>query len=186
MGVSPRGRQKTDPPAISLRDAGLCALMLCATVLAYLPALRGELLWDDNMHVTRADLRSLHGLWRIWFDLGATQQYYPLLHSAFWLEHRLWGDAVLGYHLTNVVLHAASACPGGDDRAAPFAARRVAGGLRFRPAPGMRGGGGLDLGAEEHAFGCSSTWRRRSFTYTSTAHGVSRNTSRRSGCSFWL
>lgn len=84
--------------------------MLCATLVAYLPALRGGLLWDDNMHVTQADLRSLHGLWRIWFDLGATQQYYPLLHSAFWLEHRIWGDAVLGYHLTNVALHAASAC----------------------------------------------------------------------------
>jgi tetratricopeptide (TPR) repeat protein len=53
---------------------------------------------------------SLHGLWRIWFDLGATQQYYPLLHSAFWIEHRVWGDAVLGYHLTNVILHATSAC----------------------------------------------------------------------------
>ncbi len=86
------------------------ALIFCATLVAYLPALRGALLWDDNMHVTRADLRSLHGLWRIWFDLGATQQYYPLLHSAFWLEHRIWGDAVLGYHLTNVALHAASAC----------------------------------------------------------------------------
>ena len=109
MGLSPRARQKTDSPVIGLRDAGLGALMLCATLVAYLPALRGGLLWDDNMHVTRADLRSLHGLWRIWFDLGATQQYYPLLHSAFWLEHRLWGDAVLGYHLTNVVLHAASA-----------------------------------------------------------------------------
>lgn len=109
MGLSPRARQKTVSPAIGLRDAGLGALMLCAAVFAYLPALRGGLLWDDNMHVTRADLRSLHGLWRIWFDLGATQQYYPLLHSAFWLEHRLWGDAVLGYHLTNVVLHAVSA-----------------------------------------------------------------------------
>ncbi len=43
------------------------------------------------------------------FDLGATQQYYPLLHSAFWLEHRLWGDAVFGYHLTNVLLHALAA-----------------------------------------------------------------------------
>ena len=84
-------------------------LLVCATVVAYLPALPGGLLWDDNMHVTRLDLRSLHGLWRIWFDLGATQQYYPLLHSAFWLEHRIWGDAVLGYHLTNVLLHAASA-----------------------------------------------------------------------------
>jgi tetratricopeptide (TPR) repeat protein len=85
-------------------------LLVCATVAAYLPALRGALLWDDNMHVTRADLRSLHGLWRIWFDLGATQQYYPLLHSAFWLEYRIWGGAVLGYHLTNVALHALAAC----------------------------------------------------------------------------
>ena len=85
-------------------------LILGATLLAYLPALGGTLLWDDTSHVTRPDLQSAHGLWRIWFHLGATQQYYPLLHSAFWLEHRLWGEAVLGYHLTNVMLHAASAC----------------------------------------------------------------------------
>jgi Flp pilus assembly protein TadD len=56
------------------------------------------------------ELRSIHGLWRIWTELGATQQYYPLLHSAFWLEHRLWGDSYLGYHLANVVFHSASAC----------------------------------------------------------------------------
>jgi tetratricopeptide (TPR) repeat protein len=42
--------------------------------------------------------------------VGATQQYYPVLHSAFWVEHRLWGDATLGYHLLNVLLHATSAC----------------------------------------------------------------------------
>jgi tetratricopeptide (TPR) repeat protein len=108
-------REKIPPPpvdasTIGLRNAATWAFLLCATLIAYLPALHGGLLWDDNMHVTRADLQSLHGLWRIWFDLGATQQYYPLLHSAFWLEHRIWGDAVLGYHLTNVALHAASAC----------------------------------------------------------------------------
>jgi len=32
-----------------------------------------------------------------------------VLHSAFWLEHRIWGDAVLGYHLTNIALHSLSA-----------------------------------------------------------------------------
>jgi hypothetical protein len=48
-------------------------------------------------------------LWRIWFEVGATQQYYPLLHSAFWLEHRLFGGSALGYHLTNLALHAAAA-----------------------------------------------------------------------------
>jgi tetratricopeptide (TPR) repeat protein len=88
----------------------LWAAIFCATLLAYLPALHGKPVWDDNHHLTRPDLQSFHGLWRIWFDLGASQQYYPLLHSAFWLEHRIWGDEVLGYHLVNVVLHAMSAC----------------------------------------------------------------------------
>jgi len=84
--------------------------MLCATLMAYWPALTGEFIWDDNAHVTTPAMRSLAGLWRIWSHLGATQQYYPLLHSAFWVEHRLWGDSVLPYHLTNVVLHVAAAC----------------------------------------------------------------------------
>ena len=68
------------------------------------------MLWDDAGHVTRADLRSLSGLVRIWTELGATQQYYPVLHSAFWFEHALWGDAVVPYHLLNICLHATAAC----------------------------------------------------------------------------
>jgi Tfp pilus assembly protein PilF len=86
------------------------ALIFCVTLLAYLPAVRGGFLWDDNAHVTKADLQSVDGLRRIWFEVGATQQYYPLLHTAFWVEHRLWGDAVVGYHLVNLLLHAAAAC----------------------------------------------------------------------------
>jgi tetratricopeptide (TPR) repeat protein len=109
-GPAARAKREAAPPPARDRAAAMYALLVCATLAAYLPALRGGLVWDDMMHVTRADLRSLHGLWRIWFELGATQQYYPLLHSAFWLEHRLWGDAVLGYHLLNVLLHATSAC----------------------------------------------------------------------------
>ncbi len=83
------------------------ALGLVALVLwSYWPALRGGLLWDDDAHLTRPELRSWDGLVRIWTDLTATQQYYPVLHSAFWLEHRLWGDATLPYHLLNMALHA--------------------------------------------------------------------------------
>ena len=84
--------------------------IFAATLAAYWPALQGGFIWDDNAHVTTAAMCSFHGLWRIWFSLGATQQYYPLLHSAFWLEHRLWSDAVLGYHLVNVAQHALAAC----------------------------------------------------------------------------
>ena len=91
------------------RSVALWLLLVVVTLAAYWPALRGGLVWDDDAHVTKAALRSWAGLGRIWFELGATQQYYPVLHSAFWLEHRLWGDAVLGYHLLNVGLHAACA-----------------------------------------------------------------------------
>ena len=92
------------------RNIGAGVLIFCATLLAYLPAINGGFLWDDDAHVTKPALQSLEGLRRIWFELGATQQYYPLLHSAFWIEHRLWGDAVLGYHLMNLLLHATVAC----------------------------------------------------------------------------
>jgi protein O-mannosyl-transferase len=79
-----------------------------AVLAAYWPALRGGLLWDDDAHVTRLDLRTLAGLWGIWTRPGATQQYYPVLHSAFWIEHALWGDSTLPYHLLNCALHAAT------------------------------------------------------------------------------
>ena len=79
------------------------------TLAAYWPAINGGFIWDDNEHVTRPALQSLRGLWRIWFELDATQQYYPVLHSAFWVEHRLWGDAPVGYHLVNILLHATAA-----------------------------------------------------------------------------
>ncbi len=85
-------------------------MIFAATLVAYLPALQGSPLWDDDGHLTKPSLQSVHGLWRIWFELGATQQYYPLLHSAFWIEHWVWGDATIGYHLTNIALHATSAC----------------------------------------------------------------------------
>jgi protein O-mannosyl-transferase len=77
--------------------------------LVYQPVFRAGFIWDDDAHVTAPALRSWSGLSRIWTEPGATQQYYPLLHSLFWLEHRLWGDRALGYHLTNLGLHAAAA-----------------------------------------------------------------------------
>jgi tetratricopeptide (TPR) repeat protein len=98
------------PQVTNLRDAVTFAAVFFAALLAYWPALHGGFIWDDDAHVTPPSLQSLHGLWRIWFHLGATQQYYPLLHSAFWIEHRLWGDAVLGYHLANLTQHVLSAC----------------------------------------------------------------------------
>ena len=104
---APLEKQVSGAPDFQAAPLGIICF---ATLIAYLPALHGGMLWDDASHITRFELRSFGGLWRIWFDLSATQQYYPVLHSAFWLEHRIWGDSVLGYHLTNVIMHAISAC----------------------------------------------------------------------------
>lgn len=57
------------PGAPDFRVTGF-ALIFFATLIAYLPALRGAMLWDDASHITRSELRSLPGLWRIWFDLA--------------------------------------------------------------------------------------------------------------------
>src|SRR5215213_5802975 len=93
----PRAESTAGPPdasaSVSRRSIELTALVLIAivTFLVYSPSFHGAMLWDDNVYITRPEFQSLPGLYRIWFELGATQQYYPLVHSAFWLEHKLWG-----------------------------------------------------------------------------------------------
>ncbi|PTY04221.1 hypothetical protein DB347_20200 [Opitutaceae bacterium EW11] len=92
-----------------LRRFGPFALIVAATLLVYLPAMHGGLLMDDDGHITRPELRSLGGLWRIWFEVGATAHYYPLLNTAFWAEFHLWGDAPAPYHFANILQHACAA-----------------------------------------------------------------------------
>ena len=102
---------RSTPETSSLRwrtPAGM-ALIFLAAFAAYAPVFRAGFIWNDSDYVTAPALRSLSGLGRIWFKIGATEQYYPFLHTAFWVEHRLWGDAPIGYHLLNVALHAISA-----------------------------------------------------------------------------
>jgi len=91
--------------------SALPGLLLGLLVFAvYLPSMSGQFLWDDDSNITkRGPLRSFVGLSRIWFEPGATQQYYPLTHTSFWLDYHLWGLNPFGYHLENVLLHALSA-----------------------------------------------------------------------------
>jgi protein O-mannosyl-transferase len=91
------------------RDLLLGFVLFIATIAAYQPAWNGSPIWDDDHHITKPELRSINGLERIWTQLGATQQYYPLMHSIFWLEYHLWGGSTLGYHLVNILLHFISA-----------------------------------------------------------------------------
>lgn len=92
--------------SFDIGDVWRGSLLFLATLFSHWQAIGGGFIWDDDAHVTKPALRSLQGLWDIWFKLGATQQYYPLVHSTFWLEHALWGDNASYYHIVNILLHA--------------------------------------------------------------------------------
>jgi protein O-mannosyl-transferase len=80
------------------------------TFAVYWPALKAGFIWDDDVHVTgNQALHNLYGLKRIWFELGATQQYYPMVYTTFWFEYHLWGLHALGFHLVNILLHISGA-----------------------------------------------------------------------------
>ncbi len=109
--AEPRRPTPTADTAPTRGAAWLPAVGLVAlTLIAYLPVRSAGWVWDDDAYVTaNATLRSLDGLRRIWFEPGAVPQYYPMTFSTLWLEYRLWGLQPLGFHLTNVVLHAGAA-----------------------------------------------------------------------------
>jgi len=96
-------------PSLWRHDWLLGFFLVVVTIIAYQPVWQAGFIWDDDKHITLPELRSLNGLARIWTQPGATEQYYPLVHSVFWAEHKLWGDAPAGYHWVNILLHAFSA-----------------------------------------------------------------------------
>lgn len=91
-------------------EAWIKGLLLAAVLVTYSPATMAGFIWDDDDYVTEnRELESPAGLWRIWFEPGATPQYYPLVFSTFWFEYQLWGLNPAGYHVVNVLLHAVNA-----------------------------------------------------------------------------
>ena len=88
---------------------GVLLFLLAAGVYARSPF--NGFIWDDPAYVTdNPTLKTVGGLWDIWADPLATPQYYPAVHTSFWVEARLWGTRhAAGFHVDNVLLHAAAA-----------------------------------------------------------------------------
>jgi protein O-mannosyl-transferase len=81
-------------------------VLIVATTLAYQPAWRGGLIWDDDLYLKDAKAKTLTD---VWIRPPTTQQYHPLIGTVFWVENKLWDDSMLGHHLVNILLHAFSA-----------------------------------------------------------------------------
>ena len=84
---------------LALISPGVAIVVL--VLLAYLPALRGGFVWDDDAWTTKlvALLRDSSGLRSIWFQPTAMQQYYPLTGTTFWLDYHLLRFWPLPYHV---------------------------------------------------------------------------------------
>ena len=77
-------------------------------VVCYFPALSAGFVWDDRNVAEQPVLHKASGLLNVWLSPGDIKyegHYWPLVYTSFWLEHKLWGLAPLGYHLVNVLLH---------------------------------------------------------------------------------
>jgi protein O-mannosyl-transferase len=89
--------------------SGGCTVIVLLTITAYLPALHGGFIWDDDDHLTKNPaMLSVEGLKQIWSS-PAVARYYPLTLTSFWVQRRFWGLQPLPYHAVNIALQAVNA-----------------------------------------------------------------------------
>ncbi len=92
----------------AVRAVALGAFLVVAILAAYAASLRGEFLWDDDLHITaNPTIIGPLGLTEIWTTARAN--YFPLVLTNFWVQHALWGLNPLGYHLVTLACHALAA-----------------------------------------------------------------------------
>jgi tetratricopeptide (TPR) repeat protein len=107
----------SSPPSASSPEARsrarrgwLAGATLAALVaLAYANALRGPFVFDDLQSIPKNETLRALGAAVFFPPAGTTVSGRPLLNLSFALDHALGGENVLGYHLTNVAIHALAA-----------------------------------------------------------------------------
>jgi tetratricopeptide (TPR) repeat protein len=98
--------QMLEAPAGRLHVAAGSLLLFTLVLLVYQPILPGSFLMDD-WRLTETDNPLVNGEltpFNIWFQTDFT-----LSSVALWLQRLVWGASPGGYHLVNLLLHAASA-----------------------------------------------------------------------------
>jgi tetratricopeptide (TPR) repeat protein len=85
-------------------------LIVAAGLWIYGPVLHGAWLWDDDRYVSENQIvQDPDGFWKVWITKDWQGKYYPLSALVAWIQWQCWGKDTFGYHLTNVLLHLASA-----------------------------------------------------------------------------
>jgi Flp pilus assembly protein TadD len=103
-------KSRAAPTKVALpKQMALIVAIVIAVAVVYLPALRGDFVWDDFLLITGNPLlQNFSGLVEIWSG-GRTADYFPLTNTVFWIEHHLFGANPTGYHVVNILLQIANA-----------------------------------------------------------------------------
>src|ERR1041384_7694658 len=108
--------QRFNPGAIAatFRSNWLRALLLAvAGVVTHLPALQGERIWDDQYlslgnPFIKSPLLILEAFRHYLFLDSLSVHYRPIQNISYMVDYFFWNTDTWGFHITNVVLHAAS------------------------------------------------------------------------------
>ena len=92
------------------------AAIVAVTLAVYIPAVNAGFFSDDEwlLHDSPA-IKADDGLLCFWFPWVRAPEgykvpdYWPLTWTSLWVEWRMWGMNPAGYHVTNILLHAAAA-----------------------------------------------------------------------------
>jgi tetratricopeptide (TPR) repeat protein len=99
-----------------MRAAAACVLAALAAVAVYWKTLDNGFTWDDHIHIEAAPfVKDAHnarvlltaGFWTSRTPVEGSAR--PLMLASLLADRALWGEKPAGYHLTNLLLHAACA-----------------------------------------------------------------------------
>src|SRR5436190_18632006 len=99
--------------SIASRRWPLYLLIAVSGFLVHLPALQGELIWDDAYLVrdnpfAKSPLLALEAFRHYLFLDSYSAHYRPVQNISFMLDYYFWNTDAAGYHLTNILLHVTS------------------------------------------------------------------------------
>ena len=103
-----------DPPRSVKGRRAAAVLVALVAAMAYAATLQYDFVWDDTLLIQQSwrlhhweELPSLLTS-HFWAEVGEASHYYrPLVTLTFFLDMRVWGLHPFGFHLTNVLAHAA-------------------------------------------------------------------------------
>jgi len=100
-------------------STALVGSLILLAVIPYLNTLLNGFVYDDTMQILENPyirsfdhLKEIFGttIWSSIGDMGGTNYYRPMMTFGYLICHQLFGPLAYGFHLTNLLLHAATVC----------------------------------------------------------------------------